>query len=137
MSHVRTALRVGLGALFVYAAVTKLPDMAALAESVANYRVLPPTLVGAAAAVVVGVELTAAVLLIAGVWVRAAAVVVAALLGTFVVALVQALARGIDLACGCFGGSEPATWLTVVRDLGLLAWAGAIVLLGPPRRRAS
>jgi uncharacterized membrane protein YphA (DoxX/SURF4 family) len=136
MKPLLLALRIGLGTLFLYAAATKLPDMAAFAESVANYRLLPASMVSAAAVVVIGVELTAAALLIIGLWVRAAAVVVTVLLGVYVVALVLALARGIDLECGCFGGSGPATWLTVARDLGLVAWSGAVVLLSPWRRAA-
>jgi putative oxidoreductase len=79
--------------------------MAAFAESVANYRIVPPALVPAAAAAVVGIEITAA------------------LLAVFTAGLSSALARGIDLACGCFGGSAPATWWTVLRDLVMLALA--------------
>lgn len=136
MRYVGTALRLALGGLFLYAAGVKLPDMAAFAESVANYRLVPAPVVGAAAAAVVGVELTAALLLVAGVWVRAAAAVVAGLLGVFIGALALALARGIDLECGCFGGGEPASWLTVARDVVLVAWALALIALDlrrPPR----
>ena len=43
-----------LGALFLWASVTKVPDMAAFAESVANYRIVPPALVPVVAAAVVG-----------------------------------------------------------------------------------
>jgi len=124
--------RLLLGALFVWASATKIPDMAAFAESVANYRIVPPVLVPAAAAAVVGVELAAGVALLANVWTRAAAWVIAALLAVFTVGLSSALARGIDLACGCFGGNAPATRWTVLRDLVLLALA---VLVAVTARR--
>lgn len=44
------------------------------------------------------------------------------------VALVQALIRGLEVDCGCFGSGEPSvwkTWLALGRDvvsLGMVAW---------------
>jgi len=120
-----------LGALFLWASATKVPDMAAFAESVANYRIVPPALVPLVASAVVGVEIAAAVALILNLWARAAALLLAALLAAFTVGLAGALARGIDLACGCFGGSDAATWWTVLRDLALLAFALGVAASSP------
>ena len=128
-------LRVALGALLLVAAATKVPDMAAFAESVANYRLVPAALVPLAAALVVGVELVAGALLVAGRATRAAALVAAGLLAAFTVGLSQALLRGIDLRCGCFGGTETATWWTVGRDAAMLA-AALLVLAASPDRAA-
>ena len=120
------ACRVVLGALFVWAAITKLPDMAAFAQDVANYRVVPAIAVPFVASAVVGIELLAGLALISGRMVRPAAVVIAGLLAVFTVFLTQALLRGIDLRCGCFGGNERASWWTVTRDVVMLAAALAI-----------
>jgi hypothetical protein len=65
------------------------------------------------------------------VWASAAALVAAALLAIFTAGLSQALLRGIDLRCGCFGGAERATWLTVLRDVALLGAALAIAARRP------
>jgi len=132
MNVVATAARVLLGGLFLWASATKVPDMGAFAESVANYRIVPAALVSATAAMVVGVEIAASVALLANLWARAAALVLAGLLAVFTVGLASALARGIDLACGCFGGSAPATWWTVLRDLVLLALALAVAASSRP-----
>jgi len=115
-----------LGALFIWAAVTKLPDIAAFAQDVANYRVIPAALVPIVAAAVVGIELLAGIALVIGVMDRPAAAVLAVLLAAFIALLAQALLRGIDLRCGCFGGDERASWWTVVRDLVMLAAAVAV-----------
>jgi len=120
-----------LGAIFLWASATKVPDMAAFAESVANYRIVPPSLVPVVAAALVGVEIAAGVALILNVWARAAALILAALLAVFTVGLAGALARGIDLACGCFGGTAAATWWTVLRDLVLLAFALGVAASSP------
>ena len=131
MNLLARAARLLLGALFLWASVTKVPDMAAFAESVANYRIVPPSLVPVVAAAVVGVEIAAGVALMLNVWARPAALLLAGLLAVFTVGLASALARGIDLACGCFGGTDAATWWTVLRDLGLLAWALAVAASSP------
>ena len=134
MSTLARAARIILGGLFLWASVTKVPDMAAFAESVANYRIVPPALVPAVAAVVVGVEIAAGAALVLNVWARAAALVLSALLAVFTVGLASALARGIDLSCGCFGGTAPATWWTVLRDLVLLALALGVAASSPSPR---
>jgi uncharacterized membrane protein YphA (DoxX/SURF4 family) len=128
-----TLARFVLGALFLWASTTKVPDMAAFAESVANYRIVPPALVPAAAAAVIGVEIVAGAALLLNVWARASAWVLAALLAVYTVGLSSALVRGIDLACGCFGGNDLATWWTVLRDVVLLAMAVGVALTAPGR----
>ena len=135
-SRLLLVCRVVLGGLFVWAAVTKLPDMAAFAQDVANYRVVPPALVPFVASAVVGIELLAGLALVVGMMERAAATVIAALLVAFIVLLAQALLRGIDLRCGCFGGDEPASWWTVARDLVMLAAAIAIAKRAEGERQA-
>ena len=127
-------LRVAVGGLFVYAALTKLGALDAFAEEIANYRVLPAITVSVFAAALPGVELLAGVLLIVGRWIRPAALLLTLLLGVFVAALSQALLRGINLSCGCFGGAELATWGTVARD-GVIALATAAVALLAPSKR--
>lgn len=125
--------RVGLGALFIYAALTKLPDMTAFAEEVADYQVLPARLVPLLTAALPGIEVVAGLLLVVGAWVRPAAGVLTALLLVFIAALAQSLLRGIDLRCGCFGGADLATWGTVWRDVALLVPAVAVLACGGGR----
>ena len=134
MARVLTGVRIVLGALFIWAAITKLPDMAGFAQDVANYRVVPAALVPFVASAVVGIELLGGIALVAGVMERAAAAVIACLLVAFIAFLSQALLRGIDLRCGCFGGDEPASWWTVARDLLMLA-AAVVVARGPVPQR--
>jgi uncharacterized membrane protein YphA (DoxX/SURF4 family) len=123
------ASRLVLAAIFLYAAASKIPDMAAFATDVANYRLLPAALVPWAAAAVVGIEVVTGLALLLGVYVRGAALVAASLLVVFIAGLAQALLRGIDLRCGCFGGEEAASWWTVLRDVAMLAPACAVLAL--------
>ncbi|MEI7706239.1 MAG: MauE/DoxX family redox-associated membrane protein [Deltaproteobacteria bacterium] len=132
MRRLALAARIALAGLFLWAAGTKVPDMAAYAESVANYRIVPAVLVPTIAALLVGVESVAALALLVRPWARSAALLLALLLAVFTIGLTSALARGIDLACGCFGGSDQATWWTVLRDLVLLALALGVAASSPP-----
>jgi len=128
-------LRVALGLLFLWAAVSKVPDLAAFAQDVANYRIIPPALVPYAAAAVVGIEIVTGIALVTGIAARPAAILASILLVAFTAFLAQALLRGIDLRCGCFGTNEPASWWTVLRDLLLLTAALAVARLGQRRPR--
>ncbi len=126
-------LRLGLGGLFLWAAAGKIADPHTFARDIANYRLVPDTLAPAMAALLPFVEVGLGFALVLGLWTRAAAIGIAGLMGVFTVAVGAAFARGIDVACGCFGGgSTPIGWLTIARDVALLAAAIALVVLSPP-----
>ena len=88
-----------------------------------------------AAVTIAWTEMLVAALLYAGAAVRGAALVSGALLFTFLIAIFSAMARGLEINCGCFAGSEQTVgWPKVVEDLALLA--GAIFLIYFPRSYA-
>jgi uncharacterized membrane protein YphA (DoxX/SURF4 family) len=119
------ALRLGLGALFLVAGALKLRDPYAFALEIANYQLLPG-LAPWLAATLPAVELVIGLALVAGPrpWARAGALAATLLLVLFTVAVASAVARGVNISCGCFGGdSGPVTWLTVLRDVALVAAA--------------
>ena len=54
-------------------------------------------------------------------WVRLSAAAVSAMLAVFIMALSQAALRGLDVSCGCFGGTSSSGPLpAILRDLLLL-----------------
>lgn len=125
-----TVVRLALGALFVVAGALKLRDPSGFASAIANYQILPslsPYLAAAlpAAEIVAGLALMVAPVA----WRRAGALVIALMMLAFTVAAAAALARGLNVDCGCFGSaSEAVTGLTVVRDLLLVAAAVAVLI---------
>lgn len=129
--------RVVLGALFMFAGVAKLGDPAAFALEIANYRMLPAASIAPWLAVTLpGIEVATGAALLVGpkAWARAAALVITGLLVVFTAAVTQVVLRGINIQCGCFGGDAgPITWLTIVRDLVLLAMASALYVMSAPR----
>ncbi len=124
-------LRVVLGLVMLYASVPKffnwegaswanpVPpiDIAPFARSVYNYRVLPVPLVNLAAMVIPTLEALCAICLLAGVWLRSTGLLLALLQGAFLLGMVQAIIRGLDIGCGCFVGVDTKVgYLTLARD---------------------
>jgi len=125
------AVRWGLGLVFLVAGALKLANPALFTTDIANY-LLFPTLAPLLAAILPPIEIVVGVALLAlGVtWRRAAALCAAGLMLVFTFAASSAFARGIDIACGCFGNeSGRIGWLTLARDVALLAAAVAVLVL--------
>jgi putative oxidoreductase len=123
------ALRFGLGAVFVYAGLMKVWDPVAFADSVASFRMLPDVLVSPVALALPMFELLLGGLLWVPRWTATAAAGLVMLCAIFGVALGTALARGLEIDCGCFGKSQWSSqpWVLLGRDV-LLGLAALTVL---------
>lgn len=116
--HLTAVLRVGLGALFLYAGIIKILTPAAFAGSIANYQVLPYAGNYLAAAVLPWIEVICGALLVTGWRTRSAAALVALMNAFFIILLFSTVARGLDIDCGCFkqGGDKTTAWTAIFRD---------------------
>jgi len=122
------ALRTLLGAVFMYAAYTKLRQSWLLfALSIDSYQMLPEWAVFTIARTLPWFELALGILLVAGVWLRATSIVAATILGLFFSVMLVSYFRGAGIDCGCFGVGEALSVRTLVRDGALLAAALALV----------
>jgi len=129
-------LRILLGAVFIYAAYSKLRQSWLLfALSIDSYQFLPEWAVYAVARTLPWLELTIGVLLVAGVWLRYLSVVVTTILGVFFTVLLVQYFRGASIDCGCFGVGEALSAKTLTRDALLLS-AGLVLTTLAWRRRA-
>jgi uncharacterized membrane protein YphA (DoxX/SURF4 family) len=124
---VQIVLRVALGAIFIYAGWVKLQDPWQLfAAGVASYELLPMGAVEFVARTLPWFEIALGVVLISGFFMRISSTIVSALLAVFFTLIVRAYIQGKAINCGCFGGNEPISPLTMLRDGSMLA--GAILL---------
>lgn len=127
------AVRVFLGAVWLWAALSKLSNPRTFVQAVRAYDATPEWLSKAVGYGLPMLEISIAVLLIVGIAVRMAAAVSAVLFVVFLVGVAQASARGLHLECGCFGGGGVTagpthyTW-DIVRDIGLLILAAFLVV---------
>jgi putative oxidoreductase len=123
------ALRVALGAAFVYAGVLKIQNPSEFAINVASFQILPNLLISSMALALPPFEIITGGLLIIGVARRPAALGIVVLSAIFLIAIAAALARGLTIDCGCFGTGAPSRarmWLDFGRDILLVA-AGIMV----------
>jgi len=96
-------LRLLVGGAFVFAGVLKIADPAKFALDVNNYRLVPHEMINLVAILIPWIEVTAGSFVLAGIWLRAAALVITSLTALFFAVIVSALARGLNIECGCFG----------------------------------
>jgi uncharacterized membrane protein YphA (DoxX/SURF4 family) len=117
--------RFALATVFVLAGLAKLPRRAEFEAAVRAYGLLPRRLVRPVAAVLPPLELVGGLLLGLGLAITAVASLLAACLAAFAAAVALNLARGRAIDCGCFGwvAERRITWMTVLRNLGLIAIA--------------
>ena len=117
-------LRLVLGAVFLYAAWTKLrASPLVFAMSVDSYRLLPEWAVLGVAYSLPWLELLVGILLLAGMWVRYVAAVASAILVMFFALMLRSYVQGEGIDCGCFGVGEAISVKTLLRDGSLLAAA--------------
>jgi putative oxidoreductase len=138
--RVRAFVRWALGAIFIGAGVLKVAHPTDFYASLLAYEVGAPDWFFRSVAVVFPwLEIFGGGLLLVDVWAETAGVLVAGMCLVFVLMLGQAVLRGLDLKCGCFGALDTG-WLeqplvALVRAGGLLA-ASVWLLVKPAHRRA-
>lgn len=118
-------VRIYLAWVFLSACWFKIVAPASFALDIATYEILPLSLINIMAIWLPWIELFVGVMLLIGLRVRPASLLVAGMMVMFIVALGIALAKGLDMSCGCFASSgadeDPISILTMLRDAGWLA----------------
>ncbi len=129
--------RVALGAIFLYAAYSKLYFDGAwhlhdyhffFAMAIDSYKMLPLSVVEWMARILPWFELLLGALLIIGIGVRWVGSITTALLLVFIGAMTRAKILGLEINCGCFGNNEKLGTATLIRDSSLLVLALAVTI---------
>ena len=117
------ACRLGVGGVFLYASLAKIADPGGFAQAIAHYRLAPALLLHPLALLLPWLEAVTGAALLAGVARRGAALLAIMLALLFAGAVASALARGLDISCGCFDttGGEKVGLDLLLRNLALLA----------------
>ena len=112
-------VRLFIGGIVLYAGLSKITDLADMAQALENYRLLPTGIVNPLAIVLPGVEIVAGLFLMLGFLTRGSLCVATLLIVLFLVGILWAISQGLDIECGCFGTSdaELVGWTVFLRDL--------------------
>jgi len=98
--------RIAIGLVMIAAALGKIGDPAAFATQIHHYRLIPVGVENLLAILLPWVELLAGLALVLGVRARSGAWLSAAMMAVFTLAVSAAVARGLDIECGCFGTAD-------------------------------
>ncbi|MFA6271630.1 MAG: MauE/DoxX family redox-associated membrane protein [Patescibacteria group bacterium] len=120
--------RILLGAIFIMAAMSKIPAPDEFMATVRGYNILPDPLETWYGYTLPWVELTFGFAVLAGLFTRFSVTIVNLMLLSFMIAILIALYRGGTLACGCFDSESALDWSTYVRDLLFMIMAGLVTL---------
>ena len=112
--------RIFLGFLFIYASLEKILQPEEFAKQVGYYKALPFGLENLLAILLPWTELIVGICLLAGLLVDGATLLSIIMNLVFILAISQAMIRGIDITCGCFkvsADSENLGLHTIIRDI--------------------
>ncbi|MCW8802815.1 MAG: DoxX family membrane protein [Ignavibacteriaceae bacterium] len=115
-------IRMFLGFIFIFAAITKVTDPEAFSQAIYNYKLLPDFLINILAIALPWTELVAGLLLFFGISVKENSLIFSGLLLIFIIAIGISLARGLNIDCGCYrtiNGSKVGL-LKILENVGLL-----------------
>jgi uncharacterized membrane protein YphA (DoxX/SURF4 family) len=115
--------RVILAAVFIFAALGKIGDPQEFSDAIVAFRILPITSVNVFAIVLPWVELLVGLSLASGTQLRQSAFLSVLLNLMFIIAAGSAMARGLDIKCGCFTLSKSHAsvgWSLIARDIVLI-----------------
>ncbi len=116
--------RLLFGAVFVWSGIQKLKDPIVFADAVRNYKLIGDPIAPAMALFIPWLELIAGLAVM--IWTerfgRAGVLILAISLVVFTLAIAVAWGRGLDITCGCFGGTGEVNYpLKIVQNLVLLS----------------
>ncbi|MBO0846886.1 MAG: DoxX family membrane protein [Nocardioides sp.] len=120
------AARLIVGIVDLVAGITKFPDPAGNVRQVRAFKILPEAVVPTVGHALPTVEIIIGIALILGLFTRVFAVLASLFFIAFIIGISAAWARGLEINCGCFGGSAvPANpqrqyAIDIARDVGLL-----------------
>ena len=98
-------LRIYLALVFILSGLEKINDLSGFAQSIENYKILPIAFVNIAAIIIPWIEVIAGALLLLGINIKENSLIILILLIIFTSALIIALAKGLNINCGCQGAA--------------------------------
>ena len=131
-SVVMLLTRLGLGGVLIYAGAVKVPEPTAFTNAIANFEILPHLGNQIVAYTLPWAEIAIGLMLICGLWLRVSAAMTVLMFLGFGGAVLFALARGLDIECGCFGTDDYARvgFSVLAIETGMIA-AGVLVFIFP------
>jgi hypothetical protein len=137
-TFLRRGLRLALSGIYIFAAVPKIFDPWSFTRAIHNFHIVPTSWIPPLAVTLPVLEAVAALAVLTGILYRGGLITVALLSLGFAGGIGSAIARGLDIDCGCFGSLAHSSASLPHLALNVGSAAAGIILLAwswQPRRR--
>ena len=126
--------RFAMAGIFLYAGLPKMFNPQVFLMESRGYQILPDIALPLFSVFLPALEVVVAIALLVGVWPRASASLLMGLMVVFVIAIISAMVRGLDIECGCFitGETSKVDMGLLLRDLVMMALL--LPIFAPTRR---
>jgi len=128
-SAIVLVLRFGFGSLLIYASVNKIINPIAFAYDIENYRIAGSFLSRLAAVWLPYVEMSVGLMMITGIWLETALYMNMFLMWVFLIMVLQAYIRGLDIVCGCFSNESKVDAVKILENIFLALSGTGLVWL--------
>ena len=114
-----------IGVVFIVAGLAKVGDPTTFASQIHNFRMAPIWSENLIAVCLPWIEIVAGIAIVLNVRRRAGAWLTSGMMIFFTLAVLQALVRGLDIDCGCFGTADASRvgLVKLAENVGLTALA--------------
>ncbi len=116
-------LKISLGMLFLYAAIDKIFFPSKFAEVIYHYKLVPLWMLNICAIIIPWIEIGIGVMLLLDIWSDIASIALILLTFAFVVMIASAMARGLNIECGCFSldtHNSFVGWKRIIEDVFMI-----------------
>ncbi len=113
--------RMVLSIIFIFFAIDKIADPVQFAKEINNYKILPDYLINISAIILPWIELFVGFLIFIGSKIKSASIITAAMLIVFIIAVSIAMAKGLNINCGCSGSlAQKVGWAKIIENISLI-----------------
>ena len=129
------SFRLCLGIIFLISSFGKILDPQSFAQNLVAYQIIPSAQwVKYIAVTLPWVEWFCGTFLLLGIFTRSVAILSSALFLSFIVGMILALFRGLEIRCGCFGSEGGMIGpLSISRDIIFLVLSSILMFCDPDR----
>lgn len=100
-SYLNLLLRLFIGLVFLFSSISKIGIPDEFAKEIANYHIVPNIFINIFAITMPWIELCCALFIILGLRLKSSSFVLAILIAVFNLAIIIAMAKGLNINCGC------------------------------------
>jgi uncharacterized membrane protein YphA (DoxX/SURF4 family) len=130
--YIYLIFRLVIGITFIWASMDKILNPADFAKLVYNYRILPDFTINIFGIVLPWIELLCGIFIVVGFNTKSSSMILSVLLLIFIIAIIAAIFRGLDINCGCFSTdateSSKVGYSLLFRDIIMLLMGAYLII---------